>query len=304
MMKTNYFVFLGLFVQTMVAAQSPEWWAENVQWDGVRPWHYYIPLNAGHMGPNALPIPEMHQIQTDTTSWVLGGLTYHGRKGEGTVSSLLGVQWKPSPWVRMMITVVPVEYFETSHELKEERKIFFLAYDDQWAGGDFHLSSNVTVPTAWLGGIQAELRVGLRAPSGTKLGAARYTDAPGYHFDLAFSRRWTERHSWEVMTGFLAYQTYSDKYHQNDAFLWGIGHAIHYPQWTLTHAIRGYNGYIGGGDRPMVYQLTSAWTTVQNRWRWELTGGIGLNDYPFTYVGISCRRLFNLLLPVGIRNVL
>jgi hypothetical protein len=294
MNDTRTLLFLSLMLLARIAVgQDSHWWSENVGWDGSRPYQYYLRLNAAGMGPHALPVPGMHRMAWDTTSWFSGEGLFHRHSQETTIASRLGLQWRASHWFRLLVKVIPLEYYDTSHDLKTERRIFYLAYPDRIAGGDFHIESFIALPEHWLGGIRPELRIGLRAPSGTHLGAARHTDTPGYHFDVAFSRNLSAAHSLELMLGLLVYQTYEDRSRQNDCLLWGISHRWHRGRWGLMHSLRGYKGYIGQGDAPVVYELEMAWQAAE-RWSWRATAGQGLNDYPFRFLGLATHWHFHL----------
>lgn len=284
-----------LFTQTSTYGQSNTWWEQNVGWDGVRPAHYYLNLSSGKMGPNALPVPELHHLLADTSSWMYGGAQGAFTQGEQTLAAILAMQWRANKWFRLGVKVIPLEWYQTSHEIKTERKIFYQSYDDRWAGGDIYVESYIRLPDAWLRGISSELRIGLKTASGTNLGAARYTDTPGYYADFAFSKQLTNRHQWEAMIGFYAYQTYNDQLRQNDCLLWGIGHHYLHGPFRLFQSFRGYMGYLRNGDIPIVYDLDTRWR-AGNSWSWQLKISRGLHDYPFTLVTVG--GLWHFYLPV------
>lgn len=282
-----------LFHQTSILAQSSTWWEQNVGWDGVRPAHYYLNLSSEKMGPNALPVPEMHRFLADSTSWFYIGAQGAFRQGEQTLASLLAMQWRANKWFRLGIKVIPLEWYQTSHEIKTERKIFYQAYDHTWAGGDIYVESNIRLPDTWLKGISSELRIGIKTASGTNLGAARYTDTPGYYADFAFSKNFNARHQWEAMLGFYAYQTYDDQLRQNDCLLWGLGHHYQNGPFALLQSFRGYMGYLGNGDVPVIYNLEARWKP-RNSWSWQLMFSRGLRDYPFSLFTLGVFWHFNL----------
>ena len=205
------------------------------------------------------------------------------------------MQWRANKWFRLGIKVIPLEWYQTSHEIKTERKIFYQAYDHSWAGGDIYAESYIRLPDTWLKGISSELRMGIKTASGTNLGAARYTDTPGYYADFAFSKNINSRHQWEAMIGFYAYQTYDDQLRQNDCLLWGLGHHYHNGPLLLMQSFRGYMGYLGNGDIPLVYDLEARWKP-RNSWSWQLKISRGLHDYPFTLITVG--GLWHFHLPV------
>lgn len=276
-----------------VSAQSPQWWADNVGWDGSRPYQYYIKMSPEGMGPNALPVPAMHRFLWDTTSLFQAKLTGISHPGEVTLATDLALRWQPASWFRLGVQVIPLEYYETSHEVKERRKIFWEAYDDRIAGGDFYIESAIKLPPRWMGGLHSELRIGMKAPSGTHLGAARYTDTPGYYFDMAFAGVIGRRHTWESMLGFYVYQTYEDRSRQNDTFLWGLGHRWDMGNAYFFHHLRGYAGYLRNGDIPVIYEVEFGLRRGKD-WSYLLLAGHGLNHYPFTYISLGIRWHFVL----------
>jgi hypothetical protein len=284
--------FWGLLA-TNSNAQSPQWWADNVNWDGKSPYQTYIRLSSAGMGPNALPVPSLHSPLRDTSSWFSGSLAAFHHQEEYTISSFLGLSWRPADWLRLNINVIPLEYFQTSHQLKEERKVFWEGYDNHIAGGDFYVESLIRIPPRWLAGLKTELRIGLKTASGTHLGAARFTDTPGYYVDLSSIWLLSRHHALEIMLGFLAYQTYEIRSRQNDCVLWGIGHSFSLKSWQLYHSLRGYNGYIRNGDAPVVYEAEIS-RYAYKRWEWFLKAGLGLQDYPFQFTGIGTRWHFHL----------
>jgi hypothetical protein len=274
-------------------AQDFQWWANHVGWDGSRPYQHYLQLSPEGMGPNALPVPPMHRFLWDTTSCFQGQLTAFRHPGELTIASELALRWQASHWFRLGIRVIPLEFFETSREVKERRNIFWDAYEDRLAGGDFYIESAIRLPPAWLLGLHGEIRFGLKTASGTHLGAARYTDTPGYYVDMAFAGTIAPRHSWELMAGLYVYQTYEDLSRQNDAFLWGLGHRWDFGKSYLFHHLRGYAGYLRDGDVPVVYELE--WGLRAGRaWHFLVVVGHGLHHYPFTYSTLGARWHFDL----------
>lgn len=271
-----------------VSGQSAQWWVDLVGWDGVSSYQNYLRLAPAYMGPNALPVPTLHGDPNDTTSSLSAGGTFFRTDGENTLSGLMALRWRASSWFRLCVQVVPLEYYSTAHEVKARRRVHYLSYDDKLAGGDFYVESLITLPRKWLGKVDPELRLGIKTASGTNLGAARFTDTPGYYFDL--STHWvpSPHHRWEVMTGFLVYQTYLPGRAQNDCFLWGLGHVWRRAPWAVSTSIRGFQGYFFEGDGPVVTEVEGSWRT-KGRWEVYLRAGAGLRDYPFRFLGAGTR---------------
>ena len=272
-------------------AQDHEWWARNVGWNGSDPWMNYLQLSPAHMGPNALPVPEMHWIDRDSTSWFMGQAQVFLHQQEITVASRLALLWRPSPWFRFRAHVVPVEWFETSHDLKTDRRIFHENYDDRIAGGDIHVESFFTLPWRLFRGGGPEVRIAVKTASGTNLGSARYTDTPGYTFSVSDRWQLSPEHAIEAMLGLFVYQTYSELHRQNDCFLWGAGHSWSIGKFRLFHAVRGYQGYLRNGDAPVVYDAEFNYRAGP-RSEFHLGAGVGINDHPFRSIAIGLRWHF------------
>ena len=88
-------------------------------------------------------------------------------------------------------------------------------------------------------------------------GMARFTDAPGYYFDLSAGRDLsfgTKKIRFMAMLGFYVWQTNSDTRVQNDAFLFGLGGRYPFGSFILESHVRGYVGYLNHGDHPIVWK--------------------------------------------------
>ncbi|MCF8236551.1 MAG: hypothetical protein K9I85_00195 [Saprospiraceae bacterium] len=276
-------------------AQTPEWWSDNVGWDGVTAYQHYLELTPTGMGPNAMPVPDLHQQWDTLTSFTLSGMS-HFREGEITLNADMDLRWQPSSWVRLRIHLVPLEWYQTSHSLKTLRRVHFLSYDQQWAGGDIYVESAIRIPQEWTPGIKTELRVGVKTASGTNLGAARFTDTPGYFFDLdvAGNLKQSPAWDWEAMLGFYAYQTYEDDHRQNDCVLFGGSVGWSRSRWSIRGEMRGYWGYLQDNDHPVLAQLETRWGEVNGPWQLIVKASTGILDWPYTSFQCGVRRVFFL----------
>ncbi len=272
-------------------AQGPQWWSDNVDWDGVTPFEHYLELTPTGMGPNALPVPDLHGQNDSTTSFTLSGAASF-RSGETTLHSAMDLRWQATPEIRLRVHLVPLEWYHTNHELKTRRKIHFLSYDQQWAGGDIYVETIIRIPKRWIP-VYSEFRVGLKTASGTNLGAARYTDTPGYFFDLSSAGRIAGQPAleWELMAGFYAYQTYDNQHRQNDCILYGASLGWRSPKWSLRGELRGYRGYFKLHDRPLVAAVEGRLGSFQDNWQLILRGEQGLYDWPYSSIHVGVRRL-------------
>jgi hypothetical protein len=141
----------------------------------------------------------------------------------------------------------------------------------------------------WRKDIHLALRIGYRFPCGSGFGAARFSDGPGYNFDLSFGK--TINHSplkWIGMFGFYTWQIESDRHNQDDAFLFGSGLEWDKKSLKVQSYIAGYLGYLeNSGDKPIVFR-------AQLEKRLKKTSLLlgfqkGLHDFAFTSVEFGAK---------------
>jgi len=113
--------------------------------------------------------------------------------------------------------------------------------------------------------------------------AARFTDTPGYFFDVNSSRKIRiSRYSYLrpfASLGFYSWQTYNEATPQNDAFLYGAGMDWLKENLTVSGYLSGYNGYEKNRDKPVV-------ATLETRYDWVKTAAsvqflYGLRDWNY-----------------------
>jgi len=94
-----------------------------------------------------------------------------------------------------------------------------------------------------------------KTASGNNLAAARYSDSPGYFFDLSFSKNLINGRNIDLtpfgLTGFYSWQTNDELRLQNDAFMYAAGCDIASKNWQASASLSGYSGYKNERDRPM-----------------------------------------------------
>lgn len=288
-MRIRFFLLVILVLPQAVAvwSQGHDWWANNVQWDGVTHWSEYIISAPRYLGPNALPVPAINQGFIDNEHSISVEIASHFNPGDKTQNLGIRANYNlVSDLISFDIYWIPWEHFNVSHDTKTERNVFHTFYDETTANGDLYLNTNVSIWNKQLS--SSVLRLGYKFPTSTMQGAARYTNAPGYYLDLGTS--WTlsksDFTSFRIfnMLGFYAWQTNLDEQFQNDAFLTGLGLEYIRKRWTFTSGIRAYFGYLVG-DRPIVLKqvLDYKWT----RWNTSLSLQHGLQHYPYTSIILS-----------------
>ena len=237
-------------------AQTFDWWANNVHWDGVTSWKRYLIYAPGFMGPNALPVPELSNGNIDSNTWVGATGAFHFSEGDNTQNLKLKANILiAKDRVSLDFTYIPIEWFQEDYETKTERHVYYEYYYTKQVPGDAYMNINIQLLNKWRPNIQLALRVGYRFPTSSAYGPARYTDAPAYYFDLSFSKPQSQYLKLTGMAGFLAWQTNSDVEFQNDALVLGGG--IEYNKKNLRVQLQActYYGYMKDRDDPLVLRL-------------------------------------------------
>jgi len=273
------------------SAQDHAWWSNNVQWDGITHWREYLVFSPRYLGPNALTIPEQAQGRvfseseirlTGNAQWAPGDRTWH---------PALYARYAAWPQrISFDLYWVPLEFFQTTHEWKTDRRVFHTFYNAGQATGDLHLNTQIQVKTEtddWPG---ITLRVGYRLPSSNTVGAARFTDSPGFNIDFSVGKDfpvWSGTWRPVAMLGLLVWQTNQDTHVQNDAVLLGGGFSYQQEVWESGMYLRGYAGYLNNGDRPFLAEayLKRNWKRGNLFLRFQF----GMNDrlYDRLEVGIG-----------------
>jgi hypothetical protein len=141
----------------------------------------------------------------------------------------------------------------------------------------------------------ALLSVGLKTASGNKLVDARYTDAAAYWLSINCGRyvyySIEDREFFRLIVtgGFYCYMTNITENRQNDAWMAGAGFEYQYKNLDINANIRGFRGYWGNGDQPLLAYMKFKYNLKNH----SLYCGYqhGLNDY--TYHTISGGYIFS-----------
>lgn len=271
-------------------AQDFAWWSRTVNWDGVSHWSRYMITQPGYLGPNGLPVPHIGNGSIDSNFSISATGNFHFSKGDNTQNlTLYATYCLVKEVIAFDIAWVPYEHFTMSHAIKTERHVFSHFYNDQHAAGDIHLNTNIQLLNKWRKFIQLALRIGFRFPAGTGLGTARYTDSPGYYFDLSFGKPFRNSSlTWIGMAGFYSWQLISDHHRQNDAFLFGNGVEWNTKKLRLQTYVAGYLGYLrNSGDKPVVFRTNLE--KKLNRSSLLLGFQQGLHDFKYSSVDMGLK---------------
>ncbi len=227
-------------------------------WDGRTHWSKYMRYSAKYFGPNALPIPDVKNgLICENTEIMLAG-EYHYNKQDPTTNLFSRIE---IPIVKKRVNiecyVVPIEFYNTDSSLRIERRTF-KKQGSGIAGGDIYVINNIQLFSGRKKLPDMALRLGLRTASGTNLSHARYTDAPGYFFDLSFGKNiFVSKNNENYIRmycsgGFYCWQTNRDDNRQNDAYMFSAGTDYKLKRVLISIQTASYQGYIGNGDKPWV----------------------------------------------------
>lgn len=241
-------------------------------------------ISSAFMGPNALPVPDITKGGLDSTIQFETGGDVHFSTGDHTQDFFVrGYLPISDGKVALSIEVIPVEWFKTDTITRDMRASRGKSGIGK-AGGDIYITTYLQILKQHLSLPDLALRIALRTASGTNLGEARYTDGPGYYFDLSGGKSWRKESAFlkEVrlyaMSGLYVYQTFDILHLQNDCFLYGVGIDFHFSQFIFSQEVSGYSGYLKNGDKPLVYRSSLQWK--KNNVKLKFSYQHSLRDFP------------------------
>lgn len=291
-------VLLLLFTHAVSAQDDYTWWNEKHDWDGFTPWNQYLTVSPKYFGPNALPVPQVRTGLLDSTLQFEAAAGGHFSKGDDTWDSFLRLYLPiANGKVALEARVVPLEYYAmdtVTRDLRAARD-----YDGKGhAGGDIYFSTLVQLLRNRRGLPDVSFEFAIRTASGTQLGAARFTDAPGYYLALGFGKKYVLNNERSVSIrpfatgGFYVYQTFDVEHLQNDCIYYGAGVSFMARTLEWSNQLAGYAGYIGNGDHPMVWR--SVLTLHSAHIDWNLRYQQGLHDFEYNSVHFGAVLKFSL----------
>jgi hypothetical protein len=296
-MKNYSGILLILLVLLAMPVQSQsdnyDWWIETHDWDGITHWKKYLILSPAFLGPNALPVPEtMTGIIKKQHSFALA---YENHFAPGDKTHNLHVNaFFPlfSDKAGLYFSMVPLEVFSMDPEVRDKRRA--RNFEGTGSGvGDLYIATHVQLLEDHQKYPDILLTINLRTASGSNLNSARFTDTPGYFFDVSFGETYHLKNKYVnqirpfLSAGFYVWQTNLDVFYQNDAFLYAAGVKMKlFDAVSLSNIFTGYSGYIDNGDKPRVYRLILE-SERDKRVDFMLMYQIGIHDYPFNTVRVG-----------------
>ena len=290
--------------KVIISQDDATWWNETHHWDGITSWTQYIIYSPYYTGPNALPVPYSQKGRVKDQIELRMDLEGHFSNGDNTQDILLDCY---IPLIKNKIAVefygVPVEHYNMDEPTVIERR-GRNRDGEGYAMGDFYFSTMVQlirdkkIP-------DMTLRMACKTASGSQLSDARYTDAPGYFFDLSMGKdliltnKLIQKIRFHWMMGFYSWQMNLPENRQNDAVLFGAGIDISISGFCLNNSLDGYSGYFGKElvvvgdktepvsfrDRPIVYRLDVMKQT--EHFDFGLGYQLGLNNYTYQSIKLS-----------------
>jgi len=291
------FFSISLLSPAQDSAEDYSWWNEIHGWEEGDPgWRNWMKLSPGYMGPNALPVPEVKKGIITASSESEITFSNHFHKGDPTqdISCRLFLPFAKNKIALEMYGVV-IEHYAFSEKIRDER----ISRDRDGKGiaaGDLYFSTLVQLskdrrfPNTLL-------RLATKTASGTRLEAARYTDSPGYFFDLSFSKKYGKTGRIIFMPyagfGFYSWQTNDENRLQNDALMYSAGSDLQTSTYLLSASFSGYSGYKNQRDRSM--QLNFELGRDFNNKTLKIRYSHGLKEWSYRTLRLSFIWKFNSL---------
>jgi hypothetical protein len=292
-MKYLLIFTLLLFSIPQAFGQDPNadytWWNELHGWEPGDPgWRNWMIISPGYFGPNALPVPFVKRgfLRNKTEIEITASNHFHPGDPTQDISGRAYIPFANNKIAVEMYGVI-FERFAYSEEIRNER-ISRIEDGKGTAVGDFYFSTLIQLckdrkfPNTLF-------RFTAKTASGNMLEGARYTDSPGYFFDLSFSKEWGTKEKGVFrpfgLFGFYSWQTNDELNLQNDAYMYAVGADYEKKSWLFSTSWSGYTGYKNERDRPMQlnFELRKDFNTTAIRFQYTH----GLRDIEYKTIRFS-----------------
>lgn len=273
------------------------WWNKKHNWDGISSWSTYLTYSPAYFGPNALPVPEIRNGLIQKRISLESRADMHLSGGDNTFNLFAKLDVPLfNGRVALEAFMVPIEVYKMDTITRDERAV----RDRDAEGvtvGDLYISTKIQLLRDHKGWPDLMLGITLRTASGGHPGNARYTDAPGYYFDLSAGKSYRTGTNLYIrpyfMLGFYVWQTNDDLHFQNDAFLYGLGVSLYQDKYEFNLKYGGYKGYLGNGDAPMVLRANAFYKLPKTHLK--LSFQQGLQDFDYTTFSLGAVFFFKAL---------
>ncbi|MBX2815030.1 MAG: hypothetical protein KTR24_03500, partial [Saprospiraceae bacterium] len=180
-------LFFLMLIPIRIGAQDFTWWNQLHMWDGHTNWIEYLTISPAFLGPNALPVPVVLTGQLPRTG-ITGRYQYFARQEDRTHAGHFQACIPLfSDRVSLQLGGTFLEYYNSSISARDRRK----SRDFDGMGvsvGDLSFGTLIALVEHHERLPDIVLSVNFRTASGSNLEAARFSDAPGYHFDLSLGK--------------------------------------------------------------------------------------------------------------------
>ena len=312
-MKPLLYIILGALAATRAAAQTPI----------VRPdLSTDTKIAPAYFGPNAFPVPEMLDgAVASTLQATVAGVYHWGDWGDKAVDAQVHLRVPLFTPRANLVLWIPIEHYRLTPEWKEHARVSDHPATSGMAVGSAFVSTDVLLMRESRVRPAMTVRAAMKTASEDDWTTARYYDCPGYYFDAAFGKSIALRpHSAAaegggrshrpaleslrlgVSAGFLCWQT--DNGRQNDATMYAASLKAKFRHVDIEQNLRGYSGWEGDGDRPMVAKTQisahlAPRETASKRRRPVFSPFLsyekGLHDYPYQHISAGLTIEFDIL---------
>ncbi len=296
MKRASLFLFILLAFSQSVFSQGTWWNIEN-NWDRITPWERYLTPSPGFMGPNAFPVPEIKSGKIQKSLTLETAIEGHFNQHEQTkdLFTRLFIPFKNKK-VGLQFFIVPYEIYNYDAFIRAQRSS--TDYDGQGvASGDLYITTHIQLLEDHRSIPDILLTINIKTASGNQYGAARFSDAPGYYFDLSFGKSFhlnqaeTTSLRLYAMFGFYAWQTNLPDHFQDDAVIYGLGANLDFNYLSINQNFGGFSGYLHNGDCPSVYRIEIQ-SKLKGAVNYKLRFQYGMNDLDYRSFRLS--MLYNL----------
>lgn len=175
-------LLLSIFLASLstVFAQEDEWawWNELAHWDGETPWQYYYTYSPRYFGPNAFPVPKMGDGKVPEKLIVDAAVEQYWGYGDNATDLNLRIDIPLYPkYVNLAVWMVPVEYYNTSIHVRNER-LMRTKVPKGFAVGDVYIQTGIQILRDRPKAPDIIINLCMKTAPGGPLTAARYFDTP------------------------------------------------------------------------------------------------------------------------------